>query len=147
MSDDGDRKDLASVDSSEEPNVGEVLQKLSADRPAEVREMMAMMGSGPLSNPLHEKLNSEHITQVLELAASHDERQYKLHSQNQKDGKEDRTASRRYSFGGMVLVLAVFLILVATFKDSPNVLIPMITGFGGLVSGFIGGLGLGRSKD
>ncbi len=49
-------------------------------------EIMAMMGVGSMGNPLHNKMNEEHITQVLDLATKHDEREYNVHMSNQDKG-------------------------------------------------------------
>lgn len=42
-----------------------VLEKLGKEKPDSVTEIMAMMGTGPMPNPLHQKMNEGHITQVL----------------------------------------------------------------------------------
>ena len=40
-------------------------------------------------------------------------------------------------------VIAAILIL---FRDRPDTLVPVMTGIGGLVGGFLGGWGFGRSR-
>lgn len=89
-----DRKEGKLV--SEIPKAQELasaLQKLSEEKPRFLQEMMAM-GISSVGNPLHHKMTSEHITQVLNLATAHDERQYNLTKQtndnesNQKNFKQ-----------------------------------------------------------
>lgn len=67
-------------------DVEKVFGKLSRKNPEKVTEIMAMMGVGSMGNPLHNKMNEEHITQVLDLATKHDEREYNVHMSNQDKG-------------------------------------------------------------
>lgn len=120
------------------------IEKLSEHKPEVASEFMAMMGTGPMTNPLHRKMEGSHITQLLELAANHDEREFELQKQAQENASSDRTADRRYYFGAFVVVAILFVILLFLFQDKPNILIPALTGLGGLVSGFLGGWGVGR---
>jgi hypothetical protein len=120
------------------------IEKLSEHKPEVASEFMAMMGAGPMTNPLHRKMEGSHITQLLELAADHDEREFELQKQAQENASSDRSADRRYYFGAFVVVAILFVILLFLFRDKPNVLIPALTGLGGLVSGFLGGWGVGR---
>lgn len=140
-------QELAEVEPEEEPQLGEVLQKLSEERP-EVKEMISMMmTSGPMANPLHDKLNSDHITKALEFAEKHDERQFSYHSQSQRDDKEDRTANRRYAAGYFAAALIFVCFLIWQFRTNPDFLIPLLTAVGGVVGGFAGGFGYARSKE
>lgn len=124
------------------------IEKLSEHKPEAVSEFMAMMGTGPMTNPLHRKMDASHITQLLELAANHDEREFELQKQAQNNASTDRTADRRYYFGAFLVIAILFVILLVLFRDQPDILIPALTGLGGLVSGFLGGWGVGRySKE
>ncbi len=67
-------------------DVEKVFGKLYRKNPEKVTEIMAMMGVGSMGNPLHNKMNEEHITQVLDLATKHDEREYNVHMSNQDKG-------------------------------------------------------------
>lgn len=120
------------------------LKKLSERKPEVVSEFMAMMGTGPMANPLHQKMDGDHITQLLELAADHDQREFELHRESQRNSAENSKANRRYYFAYFVVVAVLFALLLFLFQDQPEILIPALTGLGGLVSGFIGGWGLGR---
>lgn len=120
------------------------IEKLSEHKPEVASEFMAMMGTGPMTNPLHRKMEGSHITQLLELAADHDEREFELQKQAQENASTDRIADRRYYFGAFVVVAILFVVLLLLFQDKPDILIPALTGLGGLVSGFLGGWGVGR---
>ena len=58
-----------------ETEIQTAIEKLRKEKPSEVTEILAMMGVGPISNLLHQKINSTHITQILELSAEHDKRE------------------------------------------------------------------------
>lgn len=132
-----------STTTDSEPLQG-AIEKLSEQKPEVASEFMAMMGTGPMTNPLHQKMDGSHITQLLELAANHDEREFKLQTQAQENASASRTADRRYYFGAFLIVAVLFVILLFLFQDKPEILIPTLTGLGGLVSGFLGGWGVGR---
>lgn len=120
------------------------IKKLSSDNPTEVTEIMAMMG-GQLANPLHKKINSNHINQVLDIASKHDERQYELHKGSQRIKENHDKSSKRYFFAIFVLSLCLITVILFVFKDKPEILVPILTGIGGLTGGFLGGWGYGKS--
>lgn len=120
------------------------IEKLSQHKPEAVSEFMTMMGTGPVTNPLHRKMEGGHITQLLDLAADHDEREYELQKQAQDNASSDRAADRRYYFLAFLVIAVLFGLLLFLFQDQPDVLIPALTGRGGLVSGFLGGWGVGH---
>ena len=130
-----------------DPELQVAVEKLSRKNPNEVTEILAMMGAGPMSNPLHQKMNEEHITQILTLATRHDERQYDLHKNSQSDGANENVSNRRYTFAAFCILIALIIIVLVLFKDSPSILLPVMSGIGGLVGGFFGGWGWGRSKS
>lgn len=49
-----------------EAAIQSALEKLGKEKPETFTEIMAMMGTGPMLNPLHQKMNEGHISQVLE---------------------------------------------------------------------------------
>jgi len=131
---------------SEEARTG--IEELARKRPRILREFTSMameMSSGGMS-PLYRRMTAEHISKALEIAAKHDERQYDLNKAGQQNGFSDGVSVRRYTFAVFVVVVVVFLLVLLVFKDTPNVLIPILTGLAGLASGFVGGWGLGRSQ-
>ena len=127
-------------------DIQKTLEKLSKEKPDTVTEIMAMMGSGPMPNPLHQKMNEGHITQVLELAANHDKRQYNLHTNSQSNRAKENTAERRYTFATFVILIILIIVVLILFKNNPETLVPIMTGIGGLIGGFLGGWGFARSR-
>ena len=123
----------------------EKLSKKSTNN--EVTEFMAMMGTGSMPNPLHKKMNEGHITQVLQLAANHDEREYNLHKNSQSNNAKENIANRRYTFAAFVILFILIVVILILFKNSPETLAPVMTGIGGLIGGFLGGWGFSRSRD
>ncbi len=66
------------------------VEKLAARGGNSLVEMLSMTASMG-GNPLHQKMNAEHITQVLTLAEKHDEREYDLSKRQQdKDSTDGR---------------------------------------------------------
>lgn len=103
-------------------------------------QFTAMMGM--VGNPLHHKMNAEHISQALNLAVQHDEREYNLTSK-----KLDIDASSRWFKLAVFFVLVIaILVIVVLFRDKPDVLIPLATGVGGLASGFAAGWGYSKAS-
>jgi hypothetical protein len=122
------------------------LQKLSNDKPKMMQEIMAM-GIGTMGNPLQQKMTPEHITQVLNLAVVHDEREYNLTKQSNEFESQHKTSTRRYFFAAFVIICALTVLILILFKDKPEILIPCLTGLGAFVAGAAGGFGLGRQKS
>jgi len=60
-----------------EQNPEDVIRKIAEKKP-EMVEAMAMMASGPMAHPLHQKMNEGHIATVLDLAVKHDGREFEL---------------------------------------------------------------------
>ncbi len=106
--------------------------------------MMAITGG--IGNPLHQKMEAEHITQVLTLAANHDENEFKLLSQKEKNAADENSSNRIYLFLVFLTIIALFVVVICVFKDQPNVLFPIVSGIGGFASGFAGGFGVGKKS-
>jgi UDP-N-acetylglucosamine:LPS N-acetylglucosamine transferase len=126
-------------------DVESVLGKVSAKRPEKITEMMAMMG-GSMGNPLHNKMTPEHITQVLDLATKHDEREYKVHMSGQEKQDKQTTSTRRYSFATFFVIIVFVSFMIVIFRSQPAVLIPILSGMGGLLTGALGGYGFAKSR-
>lgn len=123
------------------------LSKLGQKRPDQLTEVMMAMGSiGPTANPLHRKMNEAHISQVLDLAAKHDEREYDLACRSQQHERESEKEQRKYGFAALIVGLAVLGVAVWALKDQPHILAPVLAGVGGLVTGFLGGQGYAKSR-
>jgi len=121
-------------------------EKLAKKSPQKLVEMMAMEMSS-IGNPLYQRMTTEHVSQVLDLATKHDERQYDLHRQSQENEFKERKANRAYCFSAFVIIIALTVLVLVLFRDQPQILIPVLTGLGGLIGGFIGGWGLGRKQE
>jgi hypothetical protein len=91
-------------------------------------------------------MNEEHITQVLDLAKQHDEREFILHKEGQDNEYKQTTSNRRYIFASFVIIILLILTIMIVFKDKPEVLTPVLSGIGGLLTGALGGYGFGKSK-
>jgi len=120
-----------------------VIRKLAETKPELVERVseFMMMGSGPF-NPLHQKMNEAHVTQVLDLATKHDEREFNLALRQQ----DHRDSNRWFLLGTLALVLIAFGFVCVLFKDNKEILIPVVTGLLSFGAGALGGYGLGRSK-
>lgn len=126
--------------------VQQAVRKLAEKRPEKLVEFMAMEMSS-VGNPLHHKMTKEHIAQVLDLAAKHDERQYNLHTTSQSNDFLEGKSNRAYCFSAFVLILFLTVVVLFLFKDKPEVLVPILTGLGGMIGGFLGGWGLGKKQQ
>ena len=134
------------MSSEEAQEVGETLDKLSKKEPTLVSQFMGLAKMGSMPNPLHDKLNEKHLVKIVGLAVDHDERQYELHKQEQDNEYNDKQSDKKYYFAYFIVAVIVFLIILIYLKDTPEILVPTLTGLGGLVSGFLAGLGF-RKKE
>lgn len=149
MSDQSDEKEVSVRQEGSNPEQEDLLKslkKLSGGKPeriAEITETLMMTGSFP--NPLQRKLNETHITQVIDLALKHDERQYELRITANQNGFQGSISQRRYLFAGFLCLIGLIVLILFLFKDQPNTLIPVLTGLGGFFTGAAGGFGFGKS--
>lgn len=123
----------------------QLLQKAAgklAEEPRVMEQMMAM-GIGVMSgNPIQNKMTTEHIATVLEIAGKHDERQFEITKAGQDQEHQNTIANRQYAFAVFALVLLFVGVVMVVFKDKPDILTHVI----GIVVGFAGGFGFGRSS-
>lgn len=138
-------RNLESEGIKRQQKISEVLSKVSERKPEKITEMMALMG-GSIGNPIHNKMNEEHITQVLDLAKQHDEREFILHKEGQNNEHKQTISNRRYIFASFVIIIGLILTIMIVFKDKTEVLTPVLSGIGGLLTGALGGYGFGKSK-
>jgi len=99
-----------------------------------------------VGNPLLRQMTSEHVSQVLDLASKRDERQYDIRRRSQMNEFSEGKANRAYSFAGFVIVILLVCLVLWLFRDQPELLAPILTGIGGLVSGFMAGWGFGTRR-
>jgi hypothetical protein len=133
-------------ESASADQVGDAVRKLVEKKPEKLMEFMAMEMSS-VGNPLHQKMTTEHISQVIELASKHDEREYNLHKTAQEQEFSEGNSNRKYCFAAFVIIMVLTVLVLILFRNSPDVLIPILTGLGGLISGFLGGWGLGKQRS
>jgi hypothetical protein len=141
------KESVNEIDDQDIEKVQSSLKKIAEKKP-EVLEMMALqMQIGSMGHPLHSKMNEEHVSQVIELAAKHDERSYELINKSQQNEFDEKKAIRWFSFFGFLIIVALVIIVLFLFRENPNVLIPILTGIGGLTTGFLGGYGYSKHKE
>lgn len=144
----GGKEPTTTQTNSEEVDVQPVevenaFRKLAESKPNELMEFMAMEMSSNV-NPLHSKMNQEHISQVLDLASKHDERQYDLHKTSIGNEFDNGKSNRLYGLFGAILGIALVITILILFKDKPEVLIPVLSSLGGFAGGFAGGWGFAK---
>jgi len=64
--------------SDSQSQVESAVRKLAGSEPEKLMEVMALSMTSS-ANPLYPKMTPEHVSQIIELASKHDERQYDLH--------------------------------------------------------------------
>ena len=121
------------------------IRKLSEAKPQAMIEMMSFAGS--MGNPLHSKMEPQHITQVLDLAIKHDEREFEIIRAKEKNSAAEKVSTRRYVFAMFVIVIALVVVILFAFRSQPQVLAPILSGIGGLATGFLAGLGVGKQQS
>jgi hypothetical protein len=84
------------------------------------------------SNPISEKITSEHITKLIDKSDSHDIRD-----------REERKSQRNYDLVILLIGLAFLGFLIVFLKDDKELLYKIIIA----IISFIGGFGLGRTKS
>ncbi len=142
----GEKAKVEPAGASSQDSFQKAVQKLSQDKPSALVEMMSFAGSG-MMNPLHSKMEPQHITQALTLAADHDQREFTLQTTRETNQTTEKRSIRRYVFAGLVLFVALIVFTMWLFRSQPQVLTPILTGIIGLASGFLGGLGIGRHQS
>ncbi|MCD4824212.1 MAG: hypothetical protein K8S55_06360 [Phycisphaerae bacterium] len=131
---------------SDSGNIQSAFKKMAEQKPEKIMEVMAM-GMSSVGNPLHSKMTSEHVSQILELTAKQDERQYDLHKQFQVNDLSENKSNRAYAFAVFVVVMILIGTVLFLFKNKPEILLPVLTGIGGLITGGLGGWGLGKRGE
>lgn len=134
--------EAASVQPPSTPS--EILERLPANDREQVLELFAasMQVSGPMANPLLNKLEPQHITDIIALS-----------SRTIDATTTDRKSSRLFSFLSLVLLVAAALVVLLVFAIiGENDLLLEIVKLGSVaLGGFGGGYGFSalrlRSRD
>lgn len=120
------------------------MKKLSESKPQAMFEMMSFAGA--MGNPLHNKMDSQHITQVLELAVKHDEREFEIVKTKEANNASEKVSTRRYVFATFITIIALVIFILCVFRNQPQILVPILSGIGGMVGGFLAGMGVGKQQ-
>jgi xanthine/uracil permease len=107
--------------------------------PSEVVRFM-MSQSVSSSNPLGEKITSEHIEKIIDSAEKDSEREFERDKLQFADGKN----SRLYHLGYFVLSLFFVGFIIVFLKENPEMMKQIISIIIGLIAGFSAGFGVGR---
>jgi len=134
----------------EQPQTGETINRAIrklADKgpPEEVTELIGMMET--MSNPIHQKMNESHITQVLELAKQHDTNEFSLRKDQQQIDADAYRSDQNKRLVLVCILVALILFILIAFHSQPAVLAPILTGVGGVVTGFLAGTGWAKSHS
>jgi hypothetical protein len=135
----------SNAESTPDPRVQAAMRKVVDRDPGAFVEFNTMMGS-MAGHPLHHKMDGQHITKVLELASEHEKNEFTLKSKQQdieaERGKWDHVQHLIF----FVIFVGLIIFILWEFKSQPAVLVPILSGVGGTVAGFMAGLGYARSK-
>ena len=143
----GNKQEEDSIEAHSAEEMRDAVRKWAKNKPEKFFEFMSMETIAGAGNPLHQKMTKEHIAQVIDLATRHDERQYNLLKNSQENEHSSGFSIRRYLFWGTSVVLVVIVCIILILKDNVDVLLPVLSGLGGLFAGLIGGIGIGKSLD
>ena len=95
-----------------------------------------MMGmTEPTESSVAKKITEEHITMMLGLEQKGIETQY-------KENKSNRVFIVAIAILGVGLIITILVL----FRDKPDMVEKILYAAGGVAAGFLGGLGVGKSK-
>jgi predicted RND superfamily exporter protein len=129
----------------EQEEIQKAISKIAEKKPEELIEFIAME-MGAIGNPLYTKMTPEHISKILEIAAKYDDHQYDLNRQAQINEISENKSNKAYYFAGFIVIILLTITILIIYRNQPQVLIPILTGLGGLFSGFLGGWGWGKQR-
>ena len=126
------------------PEAAAAAQKLFASRPETAGTVGLALSFG--GNPMVDKLTAEHIDKSLDLAKAKEDHDFELKKLAATNEHQRSGSDRNFEVFVVVVLVAVVLFLIWTFRSQPAVLTPMITAVLSGFAGFVGGAGYGRSK-
>lgn len=133
------------------PAQAEILAKLQAASGGDA-EMAMTMASRQLSiesgmqSPFEKHITAEHVKQVLDTAAQHDNNEFELIKDATKREHDSLKLQIICGLIGLGLILLALVIVLLVYKQKPEAIAPLITGFGGLLAGGVGGYGAGVAR-
>lgn len=117
----------------------EILESVPKEEKHEIIKMVRMsMQMGKVLSPEMEivkKLTPEHVTEYLKT-------QREAMVNHFKESKENKF----FALFTLIIVLIFVVVLVVLLKDKPDVMEKVLYALGGLITGALGGYGLGKSK-
>lgn len=134
------KEDLIQEDESPIPaEVAQVLDTLPVEQRTTIVRFFSQAVLLSRSSPeteIAKKINSDHITQLLNQDQQAMEYEFK-----------DSQSRRKYQLISTGIVCVIVLALVVILKDSPDTLEKVLIGLGGVIAGAAGGYGVGITKD
>ena len=119
------------------PIPAELLKRMPPDVRKEVQRMFVSMTgiSGPMAHPLTEKLDGDHIRQIIENVENGEQRDH-------QEGKDVRRLIMQIFIGVLIFVSFIFVFFTMTGKtDLIRMIIPLLVS---IVGGVGGGFGLSK---
>ena len=106
----------------------------------EVKKMIGMsMQMGGIISPqmeLMKKMTPEHVSEFLDTQKKTMQNQFKENREN-----------KIFLFSVLTIVLIFIVVLIVLLKDKPEIMEKVLYALGGLITGILGGYGLGKSKS
>lgn len=119
-----------------------ILSSIGGKVPLSMQAMFNSYQSGPTSNPIFDKITPEHISKAMDLAEAAE-----LHGHQWATREQDTEKTNRFfAIAVLIIIIITVLLLINYLKDTPQILMPTLSGLIGLGAGAIGGYGYGRSK-
>jgi len=102
-----------------------------------VRSSMSMVVSGSTSHPLLSKINTEHISRIIDVSEKENERDF-----------QDNQSSRKWNFAWLIAICVFILSIFGLFiyAQKAEYIVPIGTAILGFAGGFGSGLGVGRYR-
>lgn len=120
----------------------DALRKINESDPSAAFGISMALGS-PV-NPIHQKVTENHITQLLETAKAESDYEFRLREGEQQIGWRQARLDRGFEVVILIAVVGTIVFVVRTFQSQPTIMAPILTGIGGLFTGFLAGIGYGK---
>ena len=134
------------------PQVVDAASKLFAGRPEAADTVGFALNVG--GNPVLDKLTADHLTKSLDLASNKESHDFELKRMDAEQKKADANhkyeqakSDRHFEVFAVVILVALLVFTVLTFRGQPTIMTPTPTGIAGIFTGFVGGIGYGKSKQ
>lgn len=95
-------------------------------------------------NPIHQKVNESHITLVLQAAKEAAANEFRLKKDQQNIDWKQSISDRVFELVVLAAFVGMIVFVIRTFQNQTTILVPILTGVGGLFTGFLAGIGYGK---